>query len=196
MTAAWPTPIMRSQMPDTDLVDRFVQYLMNNVDLQNPPSDSANFDVIRDGGGVCQDFKTQIIDPAFDSYIRNISNETLDDFKNYKYKTWIKSVGPGSMIGYHNHHISIVSGVFYLLCDNQSGGGELEMLDPRVNAGRGFNGHFPKMFKPEIVLPKTRDILMFPSFMYHYTSQFMGAIRLALTVDLYHKSLEGTGVNT
>lgn len=192
----WATPVMRFKIQDINITNQFIQYLFTNINVQKPPCDSEKHDIIRDGNEVCQAFKEQVIDPAFDTYIKAISNESLADFENYKYQTSIRPVGKGSVIGCHNHHTSVVSAVFYLLCDEQDKGGTIKLLDPKTNAERGYNGHFPMLFKSEEFIPNTGDILMFPSYLYHYTSQFMGSVRLLLAVDLYHKDLEGTGVSS
>lgn len=181
----WPTPVLYEQVEDKDLLDRFTQELLLTTDLAAPPSDFQKYDVLRDGSEVVQEFKQKVIIPAFEKYLQEINGKTLADYGDYRLRSWITGTGYGYTIPVHNHSGSALSAVFYILCEEQDKGGQLHMLDPRPNANRGYDESFKHLFKPKVLTPKTGDVIIFPSFMYHNTLPFMGKLRLAMPVDFF-----------
>ena len=176
----WSSSILIDKITDSDLLVRFSQEMISTIDIRNPPSDSANYDIIKEFGAIGSEFKKKIIDPAFNSYLQQSYNKSLSDFNDYDYRTWTKSAVNGYKIECHNHPPAIASGIFYLCFEEKTSGGEIVFLDPR-----DWPTHSIEYDRREIeFLPKTGDIIIFPSFMYHYTRVFTGVIRLMLSVDL------------
>lgn len=67
-------------------------------------------------------------------------------------------------VHYHNHKGSMLTGIIYI----DIPGGDIELHDPRSNANRRMgkvakSGHFD----PITLSPKTGDVVIFPSYVYH-----------------------------
>jgi len=74
------------------------------------------------------------------------------------------------------------------LCEDGKGG-NINIFDPRINIGRGYGNRFKNLFGNKLFSPKTGDVLVLPSFVYHCNDYFNGSARLVLTVDFMHKDL-------
>ena len=85
----------------------------------------------------------------------------------------------------HNHSGAHLSGVFYILSEEQGAGGDLVLHDPRSNANRGYDEHFNPMFARNSVIPETGDFMIFPSFTYHHVNPYFSQMRICVPVDLY-----------
>jgi hypothetical protein len=168
---------------DDNLVSSAIQEILSSCDLLCPPSDFQKFDILRDNKNLLE-FKQQVVIPIFAKYFKNVFNLDINTVK-YKIRSWIAGTTSGYMIPAHNHSGAVVSAVFYLLCDEQNRGGELYMMDPRINANRGYTQPLKKMFDQEMYTPKSAEVVVFPSFMYHYTLPFTGKMRLAMPVDFF-----------
>lgn len=124
--------------------------------------------------------------PAFDSYIKEIIGKSISDFSNYKFKAWITGVRGNYHLMLHNHSCSNISGTFYLLCEDQDQDGELVFCDPRGNANRGYNNDiWQQEFNYTRISPKTGDIYIFPSFLYHFVIPSSSKLRICVPVDLF-----------
>jgi len=191
----WPTTVLYDQIADKPLLDNFLQEIFLTFDLDNLPDE--HYDVIREGGIAAQEFKDNIIVPAFEQYLNTICKSSLSNFEWYEFKTWIPVTGHRYLMSPHNHSRSSLSGVFYLLCEDRNKGGDLELLDPRPNVNRGYDTEFASLFPRETISPASGDMIIFPSFVFHNTNEFMGQRRIALGVDLYtthHRIDSGLGL--
>jgi hypothetical protein len=100
-------------------------------------------------------------------------------------KGWLAGTGNDYSLNYHNHRGAQISAVFYLLCEDHNKGGNIAFTDPRQNANRGYDENFTPWFNDEILKVKSGDIVVFPSFLYHFVSTYRGSMRLAMPVDLF-----------
>lgn len=180
----WPTPVLYDKIQDLDLMNRTVDYMFTNFDLEVPPSDFQKFDILRDGGPIMQEFRDNIVVPAFDKYLELIN---VPEYTSYFVNSWITSPYQGYRIPVHNHSGASLSAVFYLVCEEQNAGGEFTLIDPKANANRGYDKSFGSLFKEETFVPATGDVIIFPSYTYHYTDIFTGHMRLAIPVDFFPK---------
>jgi transposase len=116
----------------------------------------------------------------------DFNNEITDNIDNYKLKSWIRGIkDKNSFLPYHNHHNSLLTSLFYILIDENDNNGQLIAFDPRVNANRGyFTESFKNKFKNVEFSPKTGDILIFPSFLYHHVEKNNNSTRILIAVDL------------
>ena len=153
--------------------------------METPQSDFQNHDILADGSAIIQEFKREIVKPMFDTYLKQVIGVGLDNFKEYWFRSWLAGTSSGYKIDPHNHSGASLSAVFYLLCEEMDSRGELVLMDPRTNANRGYTTSFLPLFASESVLPTTGDVLIFPSFVYHYSIMFEGKLRLAMPVDLF-----------
>jgi len=187
MNYLWPTPIMYDRIEETEVMNNFLTELFTTIDLDNTPSDQNNdgakYDVIVNGGDAAQEFKNKVILPKFEKYLNNFG-ESLNDLEDYRIITGLPPTGNRYHIPAHSHRESMLSATFYLSCEEQDKGGRIEIMDPRANADRGYKNHLRDIFGAKGMQPKSGDLLIFPSFAYHYTIPFYGFRRIVLGVDL------------
>lgn len=179
----WPTNVLLGEI-DNNILDQTCQTIFSGVNLQRPPSDFQNFDILEDGPDELKKFRDLVVWPAFYQYLKDHQIE-LTDFPDRKIRSWIAGAYNGYMIPAHNHSGASLSAVFYLLCEDQDSGGELVLLDSRTNANRGYKDQFKNWFENKLYLPKSGEYLIFPSYVYHHTLPFTGSLRLAIPVDLF-----------
>ena len=185
LNTLFPTPMLLDKVANTDLLNEVIQELLLTINLASPPSDFQKYDVLREGSPVIQEFKNTVVIPTFEKYLNQVCATSLTSYTEYWMKSWVTGTGYDYVIPVHNHSGASVSAVFYLLCEEQDKGGKLMMIDPRPNANRGYDINFKPLFEPQSLLPKTGDIAVFPSFLYHYSTVFKGKLRLAMPVDLF-----------
>lgn len=187
MNYLWPTPVMYDRIEEKEVLDNFLQEIFMTVDLDQTPSDHKSdgpkCDVIAEGGDAAQAFKEKVMIPTFEKYM-NTFGESLADLGDYRFITGMPATGARYHFPAHSHREAIISATFYLSCEEQDQGGRIEFLDPRGNADRGYKSHLKQIFGPRGVQPKSGDIIMFPSFGYHYVYPFYGTRRIVLGVDL------------
>lgn len=179
----WPTIAYLGEI-DTGTLESVCQTIFSEIDLEHPVSDFQGFDILQDGSDVLQHFRNYVVWPAFAHYLKHIGID-LQEFPDRRLRSWITGVYKGYMIPAHNHSGASVSAVFYLLCEEQDKGGELILMDSRVNANRGYKDQFKPLFENHTYLPRTGEFLLFPSHVYHHTVPFNGSMRLAMPVDLF-----------
>ncbi len=184
MNQLWPTPVYLGKIEDSDLLERLLQSMFLNVDLNAPTSDFQNFDILKDGPEEFREFRESVVYPAFTEYMKTLGYD-INEFDDVSIRSWITGVRNGYMIPVHNHSGASFSAVFYLLCENDNEGGELLMVDPRTNANRGYKDQFKDWFANKKFLPKSGEFIIFPSYLYHHTLPFTGKMRIAMPVDLY-----------
>jgi hypothetical protein len=180
----WPTTVYLGNMSNAALLNQVRDALLLETNLSNAANSFQSFDVLEDGPEILQKFRTDIVWPAFDAYLKQLGVD-LSEFPDRRIKSWMTGVYNGYMIPAHNHSGASVSAVFYLMCEEQNKGGELILLDSRTNANRGYRNQFKHWFENQTYCPKTGEYLMFPSHVYHHTIPFTGSIRLAMPVDLF-----------
>ena len=173
-TPVYDTKIRSQAAKDT------AEYILINYNSSNKKSSNVSGDNIFDDEGLIK-FKNDEVIPTFKRYCSyfNIDLEKRD----YDLRGWVTGYGTNYAMPKHNHSGSHLSAVFYLLCE-ETNGGDLVLHDPRTNANRGYKDEFLDMFKPVRITPKTGQVIMFPSFMYHNVETFNGKMRLAMPVDL------------
>lgn len=181
---AWPTTLYLGEVNNDSLLDRVCETILTETNIIQPPGDFQNFDILSDGSAVFQEFRDTVVWPAFAKYLKHW-NIDLNEFSKRRIRSWITGSQSGYMIPVHNHSGASISAVFYLLCEDQTAGGELLLMDPRHNANRGYDASFKPLFENINYLPKSGEFVLFPGFVYHHTIPFRGKIRLAMPVDLF-----------
>lgn len=174
----WSTPIYTSKT-DMDVCFQLTQELMAEYDFKNPCN---VFDI---KNKAIQDFKDLIVIPSFNSYLRNTLGKEIHEWESHRLHGWVVSYNQDTSLDYHNHRGSQLSAVFYLMCQDDAVGGHITFTDPRQNANRGYDPSFLSWFEPIKMIPKTGDVVIFPSFLYHSVSTYRSNIRIALPVDLF-----------
>lgn len=180
----WSTPFQQTKIDDS-ICDKMVQTLLQEYDLFNAPSDFGSINVLDNPNDVITEFKETVVYPAFDSFLKKTLDRSIEDWKGHKIHGWIAGYNNNYSLTHHNHRGSQLSAVFYLMCDFQDKGGAIVFTDPRQNANRGYDTTFQKWFKPLEIKPQSGDIVVFPSYLYHYVETYGGNIRLAMPVDLF-----------
>lgn len=179
----WATPVLRTRMSE-ELAGIVSTKILLDQDMMNPVSDFSTKGIL-DASEEMVRFKEEAILPAFNSFLRNTLGKELEDWASYRTHGWLAGTGNDYSINYHNHSGAQLSAVFYLLCEEQDSGGQITFTDPRQNANRGYDSNFSEWFKHLSFTPKSGDIVVFPSFLYHFVSIYQGNIRLAIPVDLF-----------
>jgi hypothetical protein len=186
MNYLWPTKVQYNKIKDSDILDPVVQEIFNMYDLNNPPNDFANNNgLFEKCGPELTKFKTDIVIPTFENYLNTAHNASLKEYKSFKLKAWITGTGNGYNMVYHNHSGAAFSAVFYLLAEEKQAGGSIVFSDPRSNCNRGYDSNLSKEFENIFHLPSTGDVLVFPSFLYHYVNPYYSKFRIAMPVDLF-----------
>jgi len=181
MQYLWPTPVMKDSITDTALLAEVVDRILVTTQLERLADNFQEYDILKDDqSDVIQKFKNSVVIPTFEKFMEI---EAIPGYESCNIRSWVTGAKHGYVINPHNHSGASLSGVFYLLFEETKFGGELILQDPRFNANRSYQPNFKKWFEELSIMPSTGDILIFPSYLYHYTSIFTGRLRLALAVD-------------
>lgn len=171
----WHTPVYKTNVK---FPDEMVNYLLTTYSADKNVSANVS------GGNLFEDTYLinyqEFIKPVFSVYAGMLGVDLQK--KDYDLRAWLTGYGTGYAMPKHNHSGSHISAVFYLLVDEK--GGDLILHDPRTNANRGYKDELQSMFEPIRFSPKSGDIIMFPSYLYHSVESFNGKIRLAMPIDL------------
>jgi len=172
----WPTSIGHVNIEN----EKLLEHIILSYNLREVEPDTNNiFDT--DKNKVMIEFqktvKTHIL-----HYIKSIYNCTP---KNFKIKGWLAGNIQGYSMIEHNHSGAHFSAVYYVLCETKNQGGEIYMTDPRSNANKGYPAEFQHLYSPVKIQPKTGDLIIFPSFLYHYVSAYHQQNRIAIPIDVF-----------
>ena len=118
----------------------------------------------------------------FDDFLYNMMGGRIAEWSNYKIDGWINRYENTEM-EYHTHSGAHISAVVYLE-SNPKSGGEIGFYDPRPNVSRGYDMRFRKNFNPTYHAPKTGDVLIFPSYLYHSVKAATHT-RISCALDLF-----------
>jgi predicted 2-oxoglutarate/Fe(II)-dependent dioxygenase YbiX len=182
MLNLWQTSVLIEDVTDTELLDYTINYLLMNKDTL-VGKESADDSLLEKPE--MQRVKNDIFKPAFNSYLNQTLNKNIDDWHGHKMNGWLVSYAQGQALNYHNHRGSQLSSVLYLIADDSESGGEIVFTDPRQNANRGYDLSFQEWFAPLKHKPVCGQIVVFPSFLYHYVTTYQSNIRLAVPTDLF-----------
>lgn len=180
----WSTPFMKEKAP-TELLEDVTANILAEYDTQNTRGEFGSFNILEVENESIQRFKKEVVYPTFDKFLKETLGKGIADWNGHRMKGWVASYHDGSSLAYHNHRGSQISAVFYLLCEERSRGGAITFTDPRQNANRGYDESFLPWFEQVSLTPETGDIVVFPSFLYHYVATYQSNIRIAMPVDLF-----------
>lgn len=176
----WPTTVGFGKFDSLELS----QYILMNYDMNNPPSDMQGKNIFNDRTSYMQKFQNDVYN-AFNQYLEDTIGKKIGDWKYHEMKAWITGHDYDYNMTIHNHSGAHLSGVFYVLAEDQKSGGDIVFSDPRSNANRGYDEWFDPMFDRLVHRPKTGDYMIFPSFTYHHVNPYYSNLRICIPVDLY-----------
>lgn len=176
----WPTVIGCGKFDSLDLAN----HILMKYDMNNLQGEVAGFNLFEDHEPVMQKFQNTVYE-CFNKYLKENINKSISDWNNYEMKSWITGHGKDYSMTIHNHSGAHLSGVFYVLAEDQHAGGDIVFTDPRSNANRGYDEWFDPMFERTSHTPKTGDYMIFPSFTYHHVNPYYSSLRICVPVDLY-----------
>ena len=180
----WPNQVLINNINNKEILENFTNNIFEDCNLDKPFSEVQNTCIFENGSEIFKQFRDKIVLPAFEEYLDLIGIDK-NKFPKRKVKAWITGAKGGYMIPPHNHSGASLSGIFYILNEEKDKGGELVLQDPRNNANRGYKEEFKFLFEDKKYMPSSGEYIIFPSYIYHYTLPFSGALRLAVPVDLF-----------
>jgi hypothetical protein len=183
LITGWPTHILTGQITETEIANRLTEHLLENYNIAGGSGFEANVNILNDPQ--LQDFKQYIVIPAFESYLQQVLNLKIDDFKTASFRGWLTGGAAGYNMDVHNHSGSQLAGVFYLL-NEEPDSGDIVLYDPRANANRSYErARWGKLFQSMKFKTPSLSFIIFPSFVYHSVEVYRGKLRVAIPVDLY-----------
>lgn len=186
MNLLYPTKVFYDKMKHPDLSKEVLDSLMVNTNFADPVVEKLGQDLLDLEIPEVSQWIDQEVYPAFDAYLLATVGKSISDFGDYKFKSWLTGTQGNYHLLLHNHRGSTISGVFYLLAEETTLGGDLVFCDPRTNSNRGY--HQPtwnQEFDYTTIKPSTGDYYIFPSFLYHFVMPYAGSLRICLPVDLH-----------
>jgi hypothetical protein len=184
MNNLWSTPVLITQS-DNLVRERFINHILQEYDIFNPPTDYNKINILSDTSPAVLDFIDVVIKPSFEMFLKESLGASFSDWAGYRFNGWLTGSGKKYSMPLHNHAGSQISAVFYLLADDVEQGGTIYFTDPRQNANRGYDKKFFNWFSPLELKPKSGDIVVFPSYLYHFVETYQSNLRLALPVDCF-----------
>lgn len=178
----WSTPVLIEDIEDNEILDSAINFLLMNK--ESLVGKESMDDSILELSELSR-LKKELFIPSFDKYLKQTLNKNIDDWSGNKINGWLVAYEQGRSLNYHNHRGSQLSSVLYLICDETDKGGEIVFTDPRQNANRGYDTKFQDWFTPLKMKPKCGQLVVFPSFLYHYVTTYQSNIRLALPADCF-----------
>lgn len=184
----YPTPVLYDIMAE-DVQQKMVDNLLQHPELRASHAlAGTDADIFKHKLDFLEEFAANTVEPVFDRYLQETMNSRLVDFPHRFYGGWQLGYAGLYNMPAHNHRNSHITSVFYFLTEDAAHGGDMVLLDPRINANRGCHERQANWFDYTIHQPKSGDYLVFPSFLYHFVRPHTGDLRLGLAVDLF---LEG-----
>lgn len=184
ITDMWPTPMLKTTM-DNQYALPFLSRLLADYNMADAPKDFGQVNILDNPAEEVVTFKKNVIYPAFDKFLVETLGRKISDWSSYRMHGWVAGTTKDYSTSYHNHRGSQLSAVFYLLCEEKEAGGQISFTDPRQNANRGYDESFMPWFQHMSFIPESGDLVVFPSFLYHFVSTYRSNIRLAVPVDLF-----------
>jgi hypothetical protein len=176
----WPTVLAKGKFDTSGLVE----HILSRYDMKNLKSELSDYNLFSDDDAVIIKFQDMAYN-AFDDYLKTTINKSISDWGKYKLKAWITGHGKNYNMTIHNHSGAHLSGVFYILAEEKSSGGDIVFTDPRANANRGYDDKFSPMFERHAITPESGDFMIFPSFTYHHVNPYYSRLRICVPVDLF-----------
>jgi len=173
------TVITQTEIFDTDVLTDLLQIDLHRHDLNDNLVEIYPF---------VNNFVVDKLKPVFNECFERNFKHSLSSYADLKFRAWtIFSRSGRGVVPYHNHSNAILSAVYYPLVEGVTGG-DLVLVDPRMNANRGYPSTLQDHFKPIHVKPKTGSCIVFPGYLPHYVQEYTGH-RLSLAVDLFLKPI-------
>ena len=176
----WPTTIGSGKFD----VEGLVEHIFTTYNLNDLTGEVDGGNIFKDNSDVMNKFKALVHD-NFNDYLKHSINKSIEDFKSHEMKAWITGHSKDYNMTIHNHSGAHLSGVFYILAEDQNSGGDIVFSDPRSNANRGYDDWFNPLFDRHAITPRTGDFMIFPSFTYHHVNPYYSSLRICVPVDLY-----------
>lgn len=177
---AWPTVIGKGTFDSLEIS----QHILTNYDLNNLEGEVNGGNIFEDMSDEMNEFKMMAYS-KFDRYLYYSIGKHIQDYESHEMKAWITGHGRDYNMTIHNHSGAHLSGVFYVLAEDQNSGGDIVFTDPRTNANRGYDDWWNAVFDKKAITPRTGDFMIFPSFTYHHVNPYYSSLRICVPVDLY-----------
>ena len=177
----WACPIRVIDLPTNDRDSMLTQVMLVGTPHDGQPLDVVN-NLERDEYKVIKTFVETSILPRILQYAIETFGVVLeiDDWNG-----WVRNCSSGMGTELHDHSGAHVSAVYYL----EGSWGDLMMHDPRGAVGRGYPDVVrEKCFSLFNHTPSTGDLVIFPSYVYHYVQNHPPGLRIAIPIDVSFKT--------
>lgn len=169
----WATHILRDNIQDENYVLELYNWMLQQYDEQWP-SNHTDINVFDEGYdpiySKAREFVTQ--------KVKHFSKQLFGTDENLRIKCHATN---HSSINVHQHNGAVISGIFYIFIPH----GVLRLLDPRLNASRGYPSKFQNYFSNLEIVPNPGDIVLFPSFVWHEVKSEIPQQRVLMPFDVY-----------
>lgn len=169
----WATHISHNNIQDEDYVLSLWNWMLQNYDTIWP-SNHSDINVFDEGYDPIYAKAKQFI--TFQ--VHEFCEQLFGTNENLRIKCHATN---HSSINLHQHNGAVISGCFYIHIPH----GKLRLLDPRLNASRGYPSKFQKYFQSIEIVPQPGDLIMFPSFVWHEVQSEIPQQRILMPFDVY-----------
>lgn len=171
----WSTPIFYDKIDQRDYSNLLNYVLSSERDDLNLEEWVGN-----------KSFDHLVLKQKFSAYLDQCFDVKMNKYTSWKFKKWINGTynNSGYAMQPHNHMGAKISGVLYLVAEGEETG-TLTFLDPRTNANRGYDDNFKAHFDFVNHKPSSGDLIIFPSFLWHYVYPTISSMRIVMPIDLY-----------
>ena len=181
ISLSWSNPILYTSVDHVSYADELYEYILCNI----PLSQTTVPEEVLLSEFYCHE---QLFDRLKRLMISNINRMIEEGYGverfDFHVKIFIIKNGRFTHTPFHNHRGAFISGVFYVRVDDKSG--DLILHDPRFNAVRSTPLQLSEHFAPVRITPKSGDIILFPSSLYHETDIcFSDEARVLIPFDVY-----------
>lgn len=180
--------------------------LINDLDFERMPADNGDYTVDK---YILERSEFAELKSLIHHHIDNLVYEVLNCHPNTDFEiqnSWINRHQPGDWATSHRHNNSILSGVFYIDVDDNSGYIQFEKDRSYYNlwtdtVSIDFSDDLNKLnfFNTEAwaITPKKNDLVLFPSLLYHSVSENKSTkVRYSLAFNIFPRGKLGGTLNT
>lgn len=205
LTPLFPIPLYQSNINRSDRDLDFIK----SQSFSRMPADNGSY---TENKRILDSKELALLREKIQSHIDYFLHQVLDcdDQLNFEIQnSWVNKHDKDDFAGSHRHSNSIVSGIYYLEVDDQSGAivfqkdkSYYNLWTDTVEIGFNYQKHSDQsklnVFNSDAwgIYPQIGDLLLFPSLLYHsVTENLSGNTRYSLAFNVFPKGEFGTSID-